>query len=796
MATTGTSSSLVVKISADINDFAKQLNAATREVDRASRKITDIGKTMTLAITAPFVALGAALSKAAADDEASIKKLEHTFGQSASNMEGFIKNLMKTVPETDDALRQLTSSTDVFLRSLGFGVPKAVEMTKAVSTLAGDLAAFNHVSLETAQSALQSGLAGQTRGLKEFLINISETDIKTRAYKMGLAEVGDELSHTATAQAAWALILEKSKVQQGEAARTINDDANALARLRQSADAVADSFGKVFLPIAAKVVGVTSDILRGMDELSPTTKNWVVAIGGIAAAVGPAIVIVGSLTESIFRLSKALTALGTGSALAGLTRLGSIGVIAGLITLPVLATILAFDKQGEAARRASADLDTYKAALDKLTAAQIRTQLSATQGMIGTLIGQRETNKTAVNAAAPGTNLDQFIQKGNQLQAQIVALQGQADALNAKLKELGLAPGGGGGEGGETDLEKSLKHIDERAKLITESIKQMQDGWVQMPKIADAWADALRRVEAIAKRFGDSLDPIAVKARGIAQDLRSAMGLGTPLPGVPNKLPILPDMPLRNTMIGDVVPQKLDLSPLDSLPPIPQKLDMLHQALAAGFNQVSIAIGDTLASRLAGQFGGKGTGSAIGAQLGSAFGTGIGGGLFAAGAFGSGVLATGIAGLATGGLAVAALGVGSLIGGLFDHHKKSVDDSANAFDRLNKTIDKVTASITNVPQFFKIEAYRFESAPAFPRPVTGGTGTTGSTGTTGPIGTPPPDPNDGHRGGASANIVIHNLNLPSVQNARDFIQQLADLNLRRQATGAAGTFAFSGGSTP
>ncbi len=322
----------------------------------------------------------------------------------------------------------------------------------------------------------------------------------------------------------------------------------------------------------------------------------------------------------------------------------------------------------------------------------------------------------------------------------------------------------------------------------------MQDGWVQMPKIADAWGDALRRVEVIAKRFGDSLDPLAVKARGIAQDLRAAMGLGTPLPGVPNKLPVLPDMPLRNTIIGDVVQKPLDTTPLNSLPQIPQKLDTLHQALAAGFNQVSIAIGDTLAQRLAGVFGGKGTGSAIGAQLGSAFGTGIGGGLFAAGAFGSGVLATGIAGLATGGLAVAALGVGSLIGGLFDHHKKSVDDNASAFDRLNKTIEKVTASITNIPQFFKIEAYRFEAAPIFPRPVTGGTGTT--SGTTTPIGTPTPnDPTGGHRGEAGANIVIHNVNLPGVSNARQFIQELANLNLRAQATGAAGTFAFSGGST-
>ncbi len=789
----GTSSSLVVKISADLNDFTRQLDKMTRDVDKAAHKVESVGKALTLGFTLPFVAMGAAIAKSAAEDEASIKKLEHTFGAATANMEGFIKSLMKTVPETDDALRQLTSTTDVFLRSVGFGVPKAVEMTKAVTTLAGDLAAFNHVSIDTAQGALQSALAGQTRGLKEFGIVISEADVKARAYKLGLAETGDELSHMATAQATWSLVLERTQLQQGEAARTIGEDANALARLKQSADAAADTFGAVFLPVAAKVVGAIAGILNGLAALPPATKNWVVGIGSLVAAVGPSIYIVGALAEKINALSKAIALLGAGSTLAGLAKLGAIGVITGLITLPILTAVLAFQQEGKAARQAAEDLDRYRAALDTLTAAQIKSQLSASRGLLSSLITQRDANKTAIEQSPPGTNLDPLIHKGNQLQTQIAAINGEVGALTDKLKALG-ATGGEGGGGGVEDVATAMKHIEERAKLIVESIKQMDAGWSVMPKIADAWADALRRADAIAQRFGDSLDPIAVTARSIVQDLRAAMGLGAPAaltpnlenfnrfgPGTPTQIP-------RNIMIGDVVPTPLDLSPLDSLPPIPQKLDTLHQALAAGFNQVAIAIGDTLASRLSAQLGGRGTGSAIGGQLGSAFGVGIGGGLGAAGVFGSGVLAAGVAGLATGGLAVAGIAIGSLIGGLFDHHKKSVDNSATALDHMSAAAERVAQSISNMPAFFKIFEYRFAAAPLI-----------GTAPYHVPIPTTPPAPPStfGTYGGVttgtpSGNVVhVHGPITVMASNIQDLHRQLVDAAFRAKSTGAAATLQFA-----
>ncbi|HEX6050034.1 MAG TPA: hypothetical protein VFZ21_12225, partial [Gemmatimonadaceae bacterium] len=295
---------LVVKISANITDFSRNLDAAEKRLMKAGDRLEKLGGDLSLKVTAPLIALSAAFAKSAAEDAASVEKMGRSFGAATGQMEKFIQTLMKSVPATDDQLRTLATSTNTLLSSMGLAPQKAAAMSQTVLKLAGDLAAYNHVSLEMATDAVTKALAGRTRGLMELNVAVTDADVKAKAYQLGLAKVGGELSSTAKAQATLAAIIERSAAQQGEAARTYGANENALARLQQAADSVADSFGAIVLPAFVRVADAAAAMAKQLADLDPSTKTAIVATLGLAAAMGPLVYLGGNLVK-MFTLARA-----------------------------------------------------------------------------------------------------------------------------------------------------------------------------------------------------------------------------------------------------------------------------------------------------------------------------------------------------------------------------------------------------------------------------------------------------------------------------------------------------------
>lgn len=196
---------------------------------------------------------------------------------------------------------------------------------------------------------------------------------------------------------------------------------------------------------------------------------------------------------------------------------------------------------------------------------------------------------------------------------------------------------------------------------------------------------------------------------------------------------------------------------------LPTEMSKVQQAMRAGFAEVSVAIGQTLAQNLGRIFGGgRGAqigGSIAGAGLGAAFGK-LGGGVI-----GAAVLP--VVGSVLGTF------VGSAIGSLFDH-KKKVDQSATAFDRLARTTERVNAAIAGLPAGYKIDPARYK-ATAGVQEVT-------------PPGQLPPPPPPGSTGffdrsaGGGA-VYIGTLNLPNVRDSVDFIREIGSIAQDAQARG-------------
>ena len=137
---------------------------------------------------------------------------------------------------------------------------------------------------------------------------------------LNLADAKDEVGRSAQSAL---LVLSKgtaTTAELGEAFRNaqgkakqmagVMDDTSrgALARMQSAIEGAQISMGKVLAPIVEKLAGFVSTLASKFQQLSPQVKKTLVVIAGIAAAIGPAMVLVSSMATVLPVLGTAIGA--------------------------------------------------------------------------------------------------------------------------------------------------------------------------------------------------------------------------------------------------------------------------------------------------------------------------------------------------------------------------------------------------------------------------------------------------------------------------------------------------------
>ncbi len=733
-----TSASLVVRISADLNDFARQLDAMTKGVAKAASKIEGFGKALTIGITAPVLAAAAALAKLGAENEDVAGRLERVFGNAAASVDASIAQMMKSIPETGTELRKLAISADNMAQGLGLAPPKAAEVSQSLLKLAGDAAAFAHVPIEQAMDALSRGLAGRTRGLLEFGIAINQADIKARALQMGILHVGNEITETGTALAAYSLIMDNASRIQGEAERTAGQAGKSFAFLKRDLSELADNVSGLVLPALSDLAKGARDVVKIFATMDTSTVTTFFKIAAAAALIGPTIIALVRLVDVFVKLRAAIVILSAGGTV--------VGFIAALAALPI-ATIVA----GIAAITVAVTGLYY--AWQKLTGSS----------------GQLPTTRTI----GPVT----FTQIG----------QGEKGARAAANQPTERAP-----------ARDAMKALQERIQSVDESLKQMGKGW-EIPGLTMAWFRVLGDVQARLAKIKDQLSPDATKLRAMIDELKAAAAEAF-APTQESKLRALAVPGIQTVNLQQIAPFNPQAAPLpglslateaairyaESQDYATERTGFDYQALRStldsfgihlknvgeGMQRVAVTLASavyTVAQQLVSTLGGPGANAGIGRGLGGLAG-GVVGSFF------------GPAGFMVG--SVIGTGIGGLVGGLFDHAKASTDNAASSLDNLATTAAKVAASITNIPAFFKVELERFRAAPITqPPPIDTGPGSP----ITNPIfGGKTPTPAT-HSIVVNGNLVVQSSASTMKALMDDIYQQAA----KQKATGSRAPFVFA-----
>lgn len=195
-------------------------------------------------------------------------------------------------------------------------------------------------------------------------------------------------------------------------ARKVMDDTaqGALNRMKSALEAAAIELGQALLPAFLRLVQFVTDLAIKFTELDPVTQNFIITIGALAAATGPALIAVGQMSLGLKALMPVLAAVRM-RAVAMYAALGGPGLAAvGL----AIGTIYVFNKA----------LNKNRERLDEVTAAQNRAAKAA-RGHISAL--EEEAGKLS----------DEDLQKRiDELKAEKEAIGGTVSILDDRIANL------------------------------------------------------------------------------------------------------------------------------------------------------------------------------------------------------------------------------------------------------------------------------------------------------------------------------------------------------------------------
>lgn len=161
--------------------------------------------------------------------------------------------------------------------SIGVAEESALNFSDALTMLGADWASLRNTTFEEAWGKFASALAGQSRAVRAFGIDITNATLQEYAYKYGLTQAISEMNQATKAQLRLLAILDQSKVAFGDLANTMQSPSNQLRMLKQNFSNLARTIGNLFLPIVSAVLPYINGLVIALQRLF----SWIGGLLGI-----------------------------------------------------------------------------------------------------------------------------------------------------------------------------------------------------------------------------------------------------------------------------------------------------------------------------------------------------------------------------------------------------------------------------------------------------------------------------------------------------------------------------------
>jgi hypothetical protein len=491
-----------VRVEADISQARKDLERfANSDLRDLGDRIQGIGTKTSLLVTGPLALLGAQSVRQFAELKDSVDAVNAEFGRAGSAIEEFGSTAARNLGLSKREVNEFALSYSALLRNAGIDEQKLAELSIGLTERVVDVASRRGKSSEEVSTAIVSGLAGETEGLRRIGVAINAAAVEQEALRASGKRTAAELTEGEKILARYELIMRATGLAAGDFSDTIDSLPNKQKIANAEAANAATTFGEQMAPAVKAAQDVAIGAARAFGALSPEMRTAVVAGGAIVAAFGPVATTVGTAVKGVSSMKDALGDLR--GADGQLTRIGTalagLGVAATVVG-GVLAVKAALD--GIERSRVNEKADQIRDALAGVGEISLNGIVKEFAGVIGRIDDVREKHTRA------------FGESGT-VNAELVGLEAKVNRFNAAFRAVIES-------GNISGAQQLVREFTAAGLGNTDTVKKMRDEidrYVQSQRYAnqaaaesaaiingqtgalDRNADALGRVSAAQSRI-------------------------------------------------------------------------------------------------------------------------------------------------------------------------------------------------------------------------------------------------------------------------------------------------------
>ncbi len=237
----------------------------------------------TLAASGAFVvgavavtALEKSIHEASGEAEAAASVVRVFGDEIGGNLKKNAEDLATTFGVSTKTALEFEAQLGNTFKQAHIGTQQAADMSEQLVKLAADMAAFKNVPLETALKAITLGLVGNSRGLRQFQVQLNQARVDEEALRETGKKHAKDLTDQERLFARFNLILQETANQQGSVSRRTGELAQQEKTLAANTQNLGAELGRLANPVVTGLVHEINDLFK----LVKLTKDAIPGLGG------------------------------------------------------------------------------------------------------------------------------------------------------------------------------------------------------------------------------------------------------------------------------------------------------------------------------------------------------------------------------------------------------------------------------------------------------------------------------------------------------------------------------------